>query len=278
METLARSYEAVSCDGDDDSDKPGRDWKPFLRQMLVSSGMWTCYFTYGMFLGTPTVLVPYVRREANSTEAVSKNMASCKTVKQVLISEILQGPIVASNLTVGLLVITEYTSPKYRGLFLTFKSASFFWGIWVANAIGTFFSLEKYWDCISCVDVVQYHNVLTEYTSPKYRGLFLTIKSATFFWGIWVANAIGTFLHWKNVGVVGLLCMAYNLITICFWCESPYWLVKQGRFDECAQILYWLKGADHQSQDELKNLIKAQKERLRRPKNNENQVKKYHIH
>lgn len=36
-------------------------------------------------------------------------------------------------------MVSEYVWPKYRGTFLSLKAASLFWGMWVSNAIGTFF-------------------------------------------------------------------------------------------------------------------------------------------
>lgn len=102
--------------------------------------------------------------------------------------------------------------------------------------------------------------VLTEYTSPKYRGIFLTVKTATFYWGIWASNAIGTFFHWKNIPLFGIICSLYTLITVFIWPESPYWLASRGRFEECAASHRSLKGCDEESEKELLALINSQKE------------------
>lgn len=101
--------------------------------------------------------------------------------------------------------------------------------------------------------------IITEYTSVKYRGIFLTIKSASYFWGLWAANAIGTFYHWKNIGIFAFLCSAFT-ITVLIWPESPYWLATKGRYEECINSYRWLKGLDNESEEELKYLIKSQKE------------------
>lgn len=105
--------------------------------------------------------------------------------------------------------------------------------------------------------------VLTEYVSPKYRGIFITFKSATFYWGIWISNAIGTFFHWKNIGILIFTCCLYNF-SILFWPESPYWLASKGRFEECAKCHRWLKGKDKDSEEELNKLILSSKENLKR--------------
>lgn len=101
--------------------------------------------------------------------------------------------------------------------------------------------------------------IVTEYTSPRYRGLFLTIKSATFFWGVWVSNTIGTFFHWKYIPVFGIVCSVYCLL-ILFWPESPYWLATRARFDECRRSHHWLHGDDERSVQEVEDLIASQVE------------------
>lgn len=102
--------------------------------------------------------------------------------------------------------------------------------------------------------------VLTEYSSPKYRGLFLTLKSATFFWGIWVANAIGAFYNFRNIGIIGVLCSVYNFTVLLIIPESPYWLVGKEKYDECVKSHRWLRGEDVNTEKELEILINAQKD------------------
>ncbi|VVC91956.1 unnamed protein product [Leptidea sinapis] len=119
--------------------------------------------------------------------------------------------------------------------------------------------------------------IYTEYTSPKYRGVFLTVKAATFFWGIWVANVIGAFFYWKNIAIVMFVCCALSS-TIFFWPESPMWLASKGRFDECALVHRWLNGHDPGSEKELSSLIKLHKAKLsnvNEKKSIKNEFRKY---
>lgn len=101
--------------------------------------------------------------------------------------------------------------------------------------------------------------IVTEYSSPRYRGIFLTLKSASFFWGIWTANAIGTFLNFRNIGLLGTVCSIYTLISVFIIPESPYWLASKGNFDECAKSHRWLKGIDKNMDKELEHLLNPQK-------------------
>lgn len=97
--------------------------------------------------------------------------------------------------------------------------------------------------------------ITTEYTSPEYRGIFSTTKTVTMFLGIWVANAMGMFFHWKNIGLLGILCAVYNFFAILNIPESPYWLVKNEKLSDCVASHRWLKGINDMSDKELNELI-----------------------
>lgn len=104
--------------------------------------------------------------------------------------------------------------------------------------------------------------IVSEYTSPKYRGVFLTIKSASVFWGIWIANTIGTFFHWKYIAAIGIMCCCHNFTSF-LWPESPYWLASRGRFEDCVISYRWLHGSTEESERELTELIKNQSKYLK---------------
>ncbi|CAH2233482.1 jg14912 [Pararge aegeria aegeria] len=104
---------------------------------------------------------------------------------------------------------------------------------------------------IICVSLLYFSKSVTE------------LFGATFYWGIWISNAIGTFFHWKNICILIFICCIYN-ISILFWPDSPVWLATNGRFEECARCHRWLKGEDEDSELELKQLISSQKENLKR--------------
>lgn len=105
--------------------------------------------------------------------------------------------------------------------------------------------------------------IITEYSSPRYRGVFMMIESSIFFWGVWIANVTGTFSHWRNIAIIAFVCCLYSM-TAFLMPESPSWLAMTGRFEECAAAHHWLKGYDKESEDELESLIKAEKEYLRK--------------
>ncbi|XP_039750809.1 sugar transporter ERD6-like 15 [Pararge aegeria] len=229
-------------------------WMPLLRQMFVCSGVTSYFFIYGLFFGAPTVYVPQIRKEANSTEAISMeavswlfSISSYGSLPWAIICPVIaqrygrKAPYVILWINTIICVSLLYFSKSVTELFVS----GFLQGM------------------LPTVQIAVSVMVLTEYTSPKYRGIFITFKGATFYWGIWISNAIGTFFHWKNICILIFICCIYN-ISILFWPDSPVWLATKGRFEDCARCHRWLKGEDEDSESELKQLISSQKENLKR--------------
>ena len=102
--------------------------------------------------------------------------------------------------------------------------------------------------------------ILTEYSNPKLRGIFLTASAAAFFWGIWISNVIGTFFNWRIITLLGFICSLYTL-TVFLWPESPHWLAGKGRFEECKAAFRRLHGFT--AEKELQALITAKEEYIK---------------
>ncbi|XP_069357389.1 facilitated trehalose transporter Tret1-2 homolog [Maniola hyperantus] len=224
-------------------------WTPLLRQIFVCSGITSFFFIYGLFFGAPTVFIPQIRKEANSTETLSIETVSW------LFSISSYGSL---PFTIIFVMIAKIYGRKVPYIILwinTLICVSLFY--FSTSVIELLISGFLQGMC-PAVQIAVSTMVLTEYTSPKYRGMFISFQGATVFWGIWVSNAIGTFYHWKNIGILIFVCCIYS-ISILFWPESPVWLAAKGRFEECAKSHRWLKGEGKDSEEELKQLIIDQK-------------------
>lgn len=245
-------YEEVK----DDSISSGtqKSWKPFYRQLLVCTSIWTAYFIYGLIVGAPTVFIPQIRDEANSTEIITDEMASW--LSSVFNFSGFPWVIVLS-------ICTKYLGRKLPFIIAAIDTLLAFTVFFFSTSVMQILISEVMQGLFSASLILLSVMVLTEYTSPRYRGVFLTLKLATMYWGVWVSNAIGTFFHWRKVGLLGIICSGYILLTLFVWPESPYWLASKGRYKECARAHRWLKGCDEESEKELDNLIKTQKEYLR---------------
>lgn len=106
--------------------------------------------------------------------------------------------------------------------------------------------------------------IASECVSPKYRGLSLSVQTATAFWGIWVANAVGTFFYWKNICIIGISCAVYNTLMITICPESPFWLASKRKFKKCREAHRWFRGTGESAEKDLKCLIQSEVERSRR--------------
>ncbi|PZC82619.1 hypothetical protein B5X24_HaOG210063 [Helicoverpa armigera] len=224
--------------------------KYFLRQMMISSGGWTCYFIMGMTFGSSTVFIPQIRKEANSFDAISESTASW-----------IPAIMVYSGLpwTFILPVFMKYIGRKYTFMFVCVSNLVSYVVFYLSVTVNQIIISQV----INGINTGSHFTVsvmiITEYTSPKHRGFFLTVKSATLFWGIFMSNAIGTFFHWRNIGLVGIICSAYGLLIAIVLPESPFWLATKQRFDKCADTHRWMMGFSKQSESDLEKLINYQK-------------------
>ncbi|XP_045767431.1 facilitated trehalose transporter Tret1-like isoform X1 [Maniola jurtina] len=232
----------------------GTTWTPLLRQMFVCSGVTINFFIYGLFFGAPTVFVPQIRNEANSTEFISMETASW------LLSISSYGSL---PWTLIFPLIAKRYGRKVPYIILWLNTLVCVLLFYVSTSVTELLISGILQGMLPAIQFTVAIMVLNEYTSPKYRGIFITFKAATFFWGVWISNAIGTFYHWKNIGILIFICCIYNMSSL-FWPDSPVWLATNGRFDECAKCHRWLKGGDTDSEEELKQLIFLEKENLRR--------------
>ncbi|XP_059047595.1 facilitated trehalose transporter Tret1-like [Achroia grisella] len=245
-------YKQVNADDipDDGNDSLSTDddksWRPFLRQLLVSSGTWNVYFICGLYMSAPTVYLPQLRKETNGT-VITDEMASW------ISSGCSYGalPWVFVHSAALTLFGRKYTS-AVTYLYITIISIVFYCSNTPNQLLIFQISLGVPYSAALTVSIT----ILAEYASPSFRGISLSMKAATLYWGIWVSNAIGTFFHWKYISVFGFVCSLYNL-TVFLWPESPLWLVSKGRFEECKKCHRWLKGSGRTAERELQNLIKS---------------------
>ncbi|KAI8420832.1 hypothetical protein MSG28_008033 [Choristoneura fumiferana] len=231
-------------------------------QLFIATSVWVNFFTFGLWLGSPTVVIPQLRREANTTAVVSDEMESWLThdYNNFDLNRISTASVVGYA---GLpwAVIFPLCMRRYGRKFpFIFASACALTSFIVYCSSSTAIQIlaaEIIEGVIFASNSTVSMLVITEYTSPRHRGLFLTLKAASMNIAICIANAIGTFFHWKKIPILGTVCAVYSFSAI-FWPESPYWLASKGRFAECMASHRWLKGTGDEAEKELKDLIQAQ--------------------
>lgn len=101
--------------------------------------------------------------------------------------------------------------------------------------------------------------VIGEFSSPKYKEMFLNLKTTALYAGSAIAHVLGYYLDWRTISIVCLLPNLISLAIVCTWPESPAWLASKKKFNRCAKNFIWLRGEDEEAGHELDELIKAQK-------------------
>ncbi|XP_026731824.1 facilitated trehalose transporter Tret1-2 homolog [Trichoplusia ni] len=241
---------------DDNGDCPAHERlsrKYFFRQFYVCTVCTSIYFVLGLCFGAPTVFIPQLRKEANLTEPLTDDMASW--LSSVLGYSSMPWVII-------LPILTQYIGRKIPFLIVTVLTIVSFIVFYCSTTAMHLLISEILQGVTLASNMTVLIVIITEYSSPRYRGVFMMIESSIFFWGVWIANVTGTFSHWRNIAIIAFVCCLYAMTAV-IMPESPSWLAINGRFDECAVAHHWLKGFDKESEAELENLIKSQKEYLR---------------
>ncbi|CAH0731080.1 unnamed protein product, partial [Brenthis ino] len=245
-------YQEVKTNEEDVNDgKPTT--KSIFKQVLICSSVWIQFVMAGLCVGAPTVIVPQINREANST-----------IIDSDLTSWIFATLTISNTPWVIILpFFTERFGRKIPQIITTFVSIVVFLCYYASSNAYHIIIVEVIQGYMHTSNLTVAIIIITEYTSPRLRGTFLTVTGAAFFWGIWIANAIGTFFHWRNITIVGFICSFYTL-TVFTWPESPYWLASKGRFDECRKSFRWIHG--YTSEKELREIISTKREEMERKK------------
>ncbi|PZC75261.1 hypothetical protein B5X24_HaOG206523 [Helicoverpa armigera] len=228
-----------------------KSWKPFLRQLYVCTVCSSLYFVLGLCFGAPTVYVPQLRKEANSTsEPLTDDMASW-------LSSVLG--YFSIPWAVILPILTQYIGRKIPFLIVTVVTLISFIVFYCSTSPMHLLISEVFQGVTLASNMTVLIVIIVEYSSPRHRGVFMMIETSIFYWGVWIANVTGTFSHWRKIAIIAFVCCLYSLTAI-IMPESPSWLAMNGRFEECANAHRWLNGHHKESEDELENLIKSQKD------------------
>ncbi|XP_041984062.1 facilitated trehalose transporter Tret1-like [Aricia agestis] len=105
--------------------------------------------------------------------------------------------------------------------------------------------------------------IVGEYSSPENRGLFLNLKTTLVTIGYMMVHTLGHFYHWRTVALIATLPHTASLLITCTWPESPAWLASKAEYDKSQKSFYWLRGKNVKTINEIEDVVKAQKEKIR---------------
>ncbi|XP_028176927.1 facilitated trehalose transporter Tret1-like [Ostrinia furnacalis] len=216
------------------------------RQLLVCLSACVYSFMLGLSFGSPTVAVAQLRARANSTDAVSREMGSWIASAS--------GFVAIPTVVVSVIVVHHFGRKKVYN-YATVVSFVCFTILYCSKNATDLLVSRLFCGVQSGLLLSTFLMVMTESMKPRYRGLFFALKSASIYWGVWCSNTIGTFCPYNYIGIVGMSCSVINFFITFVIPETPFWLASRGRYEECAAAHRWLKGADEDTEKELKAIF-----------------------
>ncbi|XP_047519773.1 facilitated trehalose transporter Tret1-like [Pieris napi] len=117
--------------------------------------------------------------------------------------------------------------------------------------------------------------IIAEYSHPKRRGYFMTIKKASVSVGSLLCHSLYFSWTWRQIALIAVVPYTISTVMILFWPESPAYLAMKGKYKECEKSHIWLFGNSQKSIKDLDELLTAQMERRnKRPKTPMEMVKR----
>ncbi|XP_039761292.1 facilitated trehalose transporter Tret1-like [Pararge aegeria] len=108
--------------------------------------------------------------------------------------------------------------------------------------------------------------MLGEYSHPKRRGYFITLKKCSVAIGSLMCHTMDLCWTWKQIAAFAIAPHIASIAMTFIWPESPAFLALNGRYDECDKSHTWLHGDSPKNKKELEDLIATQMERREQAK------------
>ncbi|XP_069362720.1 probable metabolite transport protein CsbC isoform X2 [Maniola hyperantus] len=112
--------------------------------------------------------------------------------------------------------------------------------------------------------------ILGEYSHPKRRGYFMTLKKCSVAIGSLMCHSMALCWTWRQIAAFAIIPHIIAILVTLMWRESPSFLAFNGRYDECDKSHTWLHGDSPKQKIELEDLIATQMERREQAKNKKN--------
>ncbi|KAJ8707539.1 hypothetical protein PYW08_010791 [Mythimna loreyi] len=229
---------------------------PLLRQSWTMSAVLINMFGQGLVLSFPSSLLPALNHPDSPIKADLHTASWLGSIVGVagipgfLISSLLMD-LYGRRITHGLVIV-----PAIVGWLMIYFSTNI-----------TVLMTGRFLGGLSSAATVSLGAiVMGEYTSPKYRGVFLYLKNASVCMGAMFMHIISRFLHWRTISLVSMTPLLLALGIVYTWPESPAWLLSKKKYHKSENAFYWLRGNCDDSRREITETIKAQKERMIKPK------------
>ncbi|KAL0859417.1 hypothetical protein ABMA27_010596 [Loxostege sticticalis] len=221
---------------------------PFLRQCFVTAGVCLNILGHGAVVGFTAFLIPGLRKPESH-------------IKTTVTDESSIASIVGIALIVGNFTMTPLMGSigrKKSHILTIFPILIGWFTIILADSVTTLV-VARFLQGISMgMHAPLGAVIVAEMTHPANRGAFLSCISLSLATGIFICHTVGTYLTWQQSALAMSFIPFCSLIGIIFSPESPAWLISKGRYDEAAEVFYWLRGHSEEEDAELERMITVQ--------------------
>lgn len=213
----------------------GKHWPQILAVFTVSLGS----FTTGLIFvwSSPFTLVLIQDKENyNITEDEASYLIIFQPIGMILMSFFI-------------FKITEWLGRKKSVLLLAIPHVTYWiitmfakskWGFYMARFVGGL------GDCCLFCGTPPY---IGEITDPKVRGFWGNFPTFALYGGQLAITVMGTYLDIKTTAYIGVVFPVLFFLLVCLLPESPYQLIKDGKYDDARKAITWFRRKINIEQD-----------------------------
>ncbi|XP_047540716.1 facilitated trehalose transporter Tret1-like [Vanessa atalanta] len=229
----------------------------FWRQSLVLMADCTHSIGTGLMLSFPAVLNPSILSPSSTEISVTPDEASW-----IAASHGFSG-------VIGFCIIPplmQIFGRKFAFFCMNILVSIGFFVFALANSISALYA-ARIIQGMSLCGVYITAIVLGEYSHPKRRGYFITLKKASVAIGSLMCHSMASYWTWRQIAIFAIIPQIISIILTCLWPESPAFLAMKGRYEECSASYVWLHGDTPKNRKDLEEIIAAQQDRRQKNKN-----------
>ncbi|XP_072946145.1 facilitated trehalose transporter Tret1-like [Epargyreus clarus] len=222
----------------------------FWRQSLVMFGAGAHGMATGFLLSFPSVLNPAITAPNTTDIKVTSDEASWITSSYGLTG------------FVGFLIVPSLMQKygrKTAHIFINIFMGAGFVMLALAKNAATLYAAR----CIQGVSMCAIYVlsiIIAEYSNPKRRGYFISLKNSFLAFGSLVCHSLALLCTWRQIAAIAVFINVIAILLTLTWPESPGFCAMKGKYEDCDKAFIYLNGDTPKTRKVLEELITAQKE------------------